>query len=146
MENVEYRLKVIEKSIEDLGMRLNSLETTHQGDITNLRTELMNDFQKLNDEFKDLQREYEVSKSVIHEELKALRDMPALMQSLKETIVEIRSVLEVTQKDLTDVQVAIESEQERGKFDFMVWFRDSILPALLGFGAIYFILKTLGRI
>lgn len=146
MDALDYRLQTMEEGMKNLKERLEKLEEAHHNDIDNLREELSEDYNKLTEEFRTLQKEYEVSKMSTDKDLQILRELPSLMESLKATVQEIKTVLEVTKTDLQEVQTTLEREAARGKFDFLLWVRDSVMPALLGFGVLYFILHATGII
>lgn len=143
-EAIEVRLKTVEDAVENLKRRLDKLEKFHYSEFERIKTEFSKDYQSLSDEFRLLQKEYAVSKAETNKDLSVLKDMPELMQTLKEAVQEIKVVLETTQSDLVNVQDTLKGEIEKSKFDIVVWFRDHVVPTLLTGGIIYFILHTAG--
>ena len=143
---IEVRLKVVEDAVDNLKQRLDKLEEAHYSEFEKIRTDFSKDYQKLSDEFRLLQKEYEVSKAETNKDLSVLKDMPELIQALREAVQEIKVVLETTQGDLLSVQDTLAGEMEKGKFDIVIWLRDHVVPTLLTGGIIYFILNTAGII
>lgn len=146
MENIEARLQVLEEGMINLKERLEKLEETQKKDLETFRKEVVNDYDALSREFRELQQDYQISKTSMNKDLGVLKELPVLVQSLKETIQEIKVILDGTKNDLNTVEENLKRESERGKFDFLSWCRDSILPTILGLGILYFILHTVGKI
>ena len=146
MEDIDARLRVLEEATKNLKERLDKLEDTHLEDFETVKEQFQKDYQKLLAEFNELRKEYEVSKIATDKDLSLLKDVPALLQSLKETIQEINTVLTTTKTDLEEVQKALALEKDRGKFDIVAWVVNNVVPALLTGGVIYFILHTIGAI
>lgn len=146
MEVFEYRLKQMEEAIDTLGKKVATLEISHAKDIEKLKEEIVADYQNLTIEFKDLQQEFAVSKTEVFDRIAAFKDMPALMQELKESIIGMNAVLGTTKSGLETVQKALDKIKDRGKFDILLWCRDNMIPTLLGFGILYFVLHATNMI
>ena len=146
MEDIDVRLRVLEEATKNLKERLDKLEDMHLEDFETVKEQFQKDYQKLLAEFNELRKEYEISKIATDKDLSLLKDVPSLLQSLKETIQEINIVLTTTKTDLEEVQKALALEKDRGKFDVIAWVVNHVVPALLTGGVIYFILHTIGAI
>ena len=68
------------------------------------------------------------------------------MQDLKESLITVSTALVTTQEDLKTVQQTLNKEKDKGKFDIILWCRDNMIPTLLGFGVLYFVLHATGAI
>lgn len=146
MEVFEYRLKQMEEAIDTLGQKVSTLEASHAKDIEQLKKEIVDDYQNLTVEFKDLQQEFAVSRTEVFDKIAAFKDMPKLMQELKESIIGMNAVLDTTKTGLETVEKALDKVKDRGKFDILMWCRDNMVPTLLGFGVLYFVLHATGAI
>lgn len=146
MEVFEYRLKQMEEAIDTLGKKVSTLEASHAKDIEQLKKEIVDDYQNLTVEFKDLQQEFAVSRTEVFDKIAAFKDMPKLMQELKESIIGMNAVLGTTKAGLETVEKALDKVKDRGKFDILMWCRDNMIPTLLGFGILYFVLHATGAI
>ena len=76
MEVFEYRLKQMEEAIDSLGKKVATLELTHSKDIEKLKKEIIDDYQSLTLEFKDLQQEFAVSRTEVFDKVAAFKDLP----------------------------------------------------------------------
>jgi len=152
MENDNKRLDEMAHSISSLGSKIAQLQITLKEDVAKVKEELLEDYEKLSKDFFALQKDYEVTRSFTQNTLKKLDKLPDVIQSLRETIITINLNLDVNTKtteelktNIGDIKSELRKEQEKGKFDFVSWIRDAILPALIIGGMVYMVLQMTGK-
>lgn len=77
---------------------------------------------------------------------KELLEKTIFQTRIEEVLKNINKSIEDTNTSIKDMQSQIKTLTDKGKFDFLDYFKNKVIPVLLGGGIVLAILKVVGKI
>lgn len=138
----EKRFDKIENEINKLGERIDC-------DVKNIEEEFKDIFEKLKEDFNKLKQDYEINKETLLNTIRHLDKLPDVVSELKEAVIRLDANTQNSndrysefKDDIKNIQQKIEKIDDKSKFDFLTWVKNSLLPILITTGITIFLVAS----